>query len=104
MRLQRGISFTRPRKKVKCNEGLEIVNTYLKKNLCLPRADYCQLTGCNKRSTLKGLNIFYQTLSTDVLWQREASSLDESDGANRYNRALLSTILIRLYNSSTSSR
>ncbi|MDD3039325.1 DNA-binding protein [Bacteroides sp.] len=62
MRLERGKSFTRPGKKVKRNEEkcLEIVNTYLKKNPCLTRADYCQLTGCDKRSALKELNNFIE--------------------------------------------
>ena len=37
---------------------LEIINSHLEKYPCLTRADYCRLTGCDKKLALKELNSF----------------------------------------------
>lgn len=63
MRLERGESFTRSKGKNErdAEKCLAVVNEYLKKYPCLTRADYCQLTGCDKSLALKELNAFIES-------------------------------------------
>lgn len=60
MRLERGRSLTRPhRKGIRDEEKcLAAINMHLSQYPCLSRADYCQLTGCDKKVALKELNDF----------------------------------------------
>ena len=56
---ERGESFTRPHREERDTEKcLEIINSHLAKYPCLTRADYCRLTGCDKKLALKELNGF----------------------------------------------
>ena len=59
MKPERGESFTRPNREERDTEKcLEIINSHLAKYPCLTRADYCRLTGCDKKLALKELNGF----------------------------------------------
>ena len=62
MRLERGKSFTRPRGSRKRDEEkcLAAINKHLEQYPCLTRADYCQLTGCDKLLAVKELNSFIE--------------------------------------------
>lgn len=61
MKLERSESITRPQGKGRSEEEcLAIVNEHLKKHPCLTRANYCQLTGHEKRRAINELNSFIE--------------------------------------------
>ena len=61
MRLERGESFTRSHGKgYSKEECLSIVNEYLSKYPCLTRADYCRLTGHDRKRAVNELNAFIE--------------------------------------------
>lgn len=61
MKPERGESITRPHGKGRSEEEcLAIINEHLKKCPCLTRANYCQLTGHDKRRAINELNSFIE--------------------------------------------
>lgn len=61
MKPERGESITRPHGKGRSEEEcLAIINEHLKKCPCLTRANYCQLTGHERRRAINELNSFIE--------------------------------------------